>query len=139
MPFVTSDDYLIQIKTDNLNQITGYTDAVRLAAELAALEEMQSYIRNRYDVANVFNKTGANRNPLILMYLIDMVLYHVHSRCTPRNIPQIRIDRYDAALLWLEKVNDGKLAVDLPKVVDTDSNPIQNFKIGSNPKLGHQW
>ena len=38
---------------------------------------------------------GDNRNSQVVMYLIDMTLYHLHSRINPRNIPELRLIRYD--------------------------------------------
>lgn len=68
---------------------------------------------------------GDNRNQLIVMRLIDITLYHVHSRINPRNIPDLRKDRYDGnresqtlgAIGWLKQVAAGKINADLPNIV----------------------
>ncbi|RYD57003.1 MAG: DUF1320 domain-containing protein [Sphingobacteriales bacterium] len=57
---------------------------------------------------------GDNRNQQLLMYLVDMVLYHVHSRIAPQNIPQLRQNRYDTALDWLVRSAKGEITADLP-------------------------
>lgn len=59
------------------------------------------------------------------MRLIDITLYHLHSRINPRNIPDLRKDRYDGnrdaqtlgAIGWLKQVAAGKINADLPNIV----------------------
>ena len=74
---------------------------------------------------------GDNRNPQMVMYMIDITLYHLHSRIAPRNIPQLRIDRYDAAISWLKMAMKGSITAALPT-----KQPPQGARIraGSNIK-----
>lgn len=50
---------------------------------------------------------GDNRSQKILECLIDITLYKLHHRVAPNNIPQIRIDNYDNAILWLKACAKG--------------------------------
>lgn len=82
---------------------------------------------------------GDNRNQQIVMYLIDITLYHLHSRINPRNVPELRMIRYDGnnptqnggAIGWLKRVAGGELTADLPSIL-----PAQGLSIryGSNTK-----
>jgi hypothetical protein len=74
---------------------------------------------------------GDNRNQQLLMYAMDMVLYHVHSRIAPNNIPQLRQTRYNNAISWLQKVGRGELAAELPLLQSADRNRI---RFGGNVK-----
>jgi hypothetical protein len=75
---------------------------------------------------------GDDRDPLILTYCIDITLYHVHSRINPRNIPQLRIDRYDMAMMWLKGIKTGESPVyNLPEL-DLEDNEGRFIRIGSN-------
>ncbi len=47
---------------------------------------------------------GDNRNPQLVTYLIDLVLYHVHTRLSPRQVPEIRIDRYNHTMNFLKNI-----------------------------------
>ena len=49
-----------------------------------------------------------SRNPQLVNYCIDVALYHVHSRIAPRNIPELRVKRYDDVIKWLENAAQGK-------------------------------
>jgi len=54
---------------------------------------------------------GDNRSQQLVMYCIDIVLYHIHSRISPRNIPQLRMDRYDRAIEWLKEAGGQNTAI----------------------------
>lgn len=68
---------------------------------------------------------GDNRNQQIVMYLIDITLYHLHSRINPRNIPDLRKERYDGnnpqqnggAIAWLKRCASGDVTADLPNII----------------------
>lgn len=67
---------------------------------------------------------GDNRNQQVVLYLLDITLYHLHSRINPRNIPDLRKERYDGnspnqtggAIGWLKKVASGDVNADLPNI-----------------------
>lgn len=54
------------------------------------------------------------RHQLLVMYVIDMLLYHLHARITPRNVPEVRNERYAAAVAWMDMVKAGDESPDLP-------------------------
>lgn len=136
MPFINESDYSAQIRSEILERVKN-TDGLP-KAELMAQTEMESYLNGRYDVGQIFNKVGAARNHLILMYFIDITLYHLHSNISPRNVPELRAIRYEAAVDWLNRVASGKLNPDLPALPDTDGNDYY-FSGSSNPKYSQQW
>lgn len=139
MPFLEEDDYKVQIRDFELEELTGYTNGIRLKSETAAQAEMESYLRDRYKVEDIFSDAGDDRNPLIVMYLIDMALYHLFSAITPRQVPQIRMDRYDAAINWLKAVASGKLNPALPLREDDNGNTIGTTVFGSNQPNNFNW
>lgn len=67
---------------------------------------------------------GDNRNQQIVLFLIDITLYHLHSRINPRNVPDLRKERYNGnsptdsggALGWLKSVALAKVNADLPEI-----------------------
>lgn len=172
MGFVVRSDYKNIIKDDALNVIIS-NDNTRLArAELQAQSEMESYLRTRYKIAEVFINVaqysaattynpddhvvyqgkiyyalqastgnaptdasywtlGDLRSPVILMYLVDMALYHLHSSVSPQMIPELRMDRYDQAIDWLKRVMRGDIDPGLPKLDDSAGELI---RYGSNTK-----
>lgn len=62
---------------------------------------------------------GDNRNQQIVVFLMDIVIYHLLPRITGHNAPEVRIQRYGSpngggAIGWLYKVAHGGLNADLP-------------------------
>lgn len=129
MAFLSSSDYQSQIKDSIINQVIENNVAFRTDAEQKAEAQMRSRLAVRYDVGNIFNKTGTARNAEIVMYHVDMVLYHLHSRINPGQVPQIRHDRYQDALDWLAKVASGDYLADLPLVGDTDGDGVDDKNV----------
>ncbi|MDN4015177.1 DUF1320 family protein, partial [Chryseobacterium gambrini] len=91
---------------------------VQHRAELAAQAEMESYLRQRYNVAAIFSAAGADRNALIIMYMVDIAIYHLHANAAADVIPELRIMRYNAAKDWLKAVAKGDISPDLPEKPD---------------------
>lgn len=59
------------------------------------------------------------RNPLLVMYACDIALYHLHGRISPRQIPDLRISRYERAIEWLEDVRKGNVNLSTDLYVDS--------------------
>ena len=57
---------------------------------------------------------GDNRSQQMVMFMIDITLYHLHARISPRNIPDLRVKRFDEAVHWLEAAGKGKITANLP-------------------------
>lgn len=76
-------------------------------------------------------KQGYVRNQQIIVYIIDIVLYHIHARIAPRNIPELREDRYKSAIAWLKMAARGEITADLPLLSPDQGNRI---RWGSNKK-----
>jgi hypothetical protein len=66
-----------------------------------------------------------NRDQQMVLYLIDMTLYHVHSRIAPRNIPDLRVKRYDDAINWLKMCAKGEITPNLPLIKPMQGNRIR--------------
>lgn len=68
---------------------------------------------------------GDNRNQQLVNYIIDIMLYHLHARISPRNIPELRLERYDNALNWLKQCAKGDdINAGLPR-----KTPAQGMRI----------
>jgi len=130
MIFLTVSDFDTLIKAENLTQIIESNDGLLEAAVLASISEMTSYLRTRYDVNEIFNiatasTSGDTRNQQLVMYGVDIALYHVHARVSPRSLPESRLARYEQAITFLKMVNKGSLLPDLPlKQTESNNNGI---------------
>lgn len=137
MAFLTPTDYGPQIKQDQLDIVLQGDATVLPLAELSAQEYIESFLRQRYDVAAIFDATGTDRNALIITYMVDVTLYTVHSRHGRVAMPEKRIDRYDQATAWLRAVAAGKISANLPPL--PAATAPGRFKWGSAPTQQLGW
>jgi phage gp36-like protein len=139
MPFLTDDDYKTLIKTDILAIVTRQDPTVRTTAERIAQSQIESYLRHKYDVAATFGKTGTDRAPDLVMYMMDIVLYHIHSAVSPQQIPDLRVKRYDDAIEWLKAVASGKLSADLPLLPAPEPQTTGGLLWGSQDRVNNYY
>jgi phage gp36-like protein len=187
--FLRIKDYYAAIKQDNLNVIiedAGGTPDERFLIEVegAALTEIQSYLRHRYDVATIFTpidkwvastpyltdaivyfeddnltykaltahtsatnpdadptnwvEISDTRDQQLKLYLIDVTLYHTHSRINPRNIPDLRLLRRDEAIKWLTMISKGDITVNLPEI-DAENKQGYSITYGGETKRTNSY
>lgn len=137
--FITEEDYKVVIGEPALKVLSQTDPANRQCAEEEAVEEMSGYLRPQYDCARIFSRTGAERNSQLVMYACDIALYHM-SASAPRGMgSDIRKERYDRAVKWLEQVQSGKIQPDLPAAKDEDGKDITRTFYGSAPQLKSIW
>lgn len=138
--FVTDQDYSVLIGTQALNVISQISAENRNNAEAEAVEEIASYLRPKYDTDAIFSAEGNNRNRLIVMYTADIAIYHMQASAPQKMGMEIRKERYERAIKWLEGVQAGKIVPDLPIATDDDGNTVgMPLVYGSQKKLRHNW
>lgn len=114
-------------KTGN-RRTDGYRGSVRLFAEPVRCEK-------------IFAATGSERNNIIVLRTSDVALYHLSAWLPNKMGHEIRKERYELALKWLEGVQAGKIIPDLPTVTGEDgeedvNNPV---KWGSGIQNTYIW
>lgn len=138
--FITDDDYKVVIGDKALMVISQATPATRQNAESEAEEEISSYLRPVYDVEAIFTATGLERNKLIVMYTVDIAVYHLTASMPQKMGTEIRQERYERAIKWLEGVQSGRIVPNLPRATTTDGKPIgQPIRFGADKPLRHNW
>ncbi len=136
--FINKEDYKVVIGDAALKVVSQETPENLENAETEAIEEISGYLRPVYDTNAIFSAEGNARNRLIVMYTADIALYHLAASQPGRMGGEIRKERYERAIRWLEGVQAGKIVPDLPAAVfDEGSSFGTSFR--SNPKLNHGW
>lgn len=120
--FLTQDDFKTVIKDDHLSKITDSDPSTLDEAIRVAVGELTSYLSNRYDAATALALTGVNRNSFLVLRCVDLALYHLYSRVSPRNIPDLRRDRYTECIDWLKMINKGTAVLNIP-LLPVDNQP----------------
>lgn len=138
--FIDKDDYLVVIGESALKAISQYSPDNIANAQAEAVEEISGYLRPVYDVDAVFSASGGARNRLIVMYTVDIALYHLTASQPQRLGAEVRKERYDRAIKWLEGVQSGRIIPNLPVAVPSgDGSGAFGTSFHSSPKLRHDW
>lgn len=137
--FIDKEDYRVVIGEAALKVISQYSPKNIANAEAEAIEEIAGYLRPVYDTNMVFSVGGDDRNRLIVMYTADIVLYHLTASQPQKMGSEIRKERYERAIKWLEGVQASKIIPDLPLLVSEDGSSGFGTSFHSSPKLRHDW
>jgi len=133
--FITKQDYGASIHTEILDALTRSDKNIIEICEDRAISEMKGYLSGRYDIDAAFAARGKSRNELLLMMALDIAVYHIFCIHNPRNISQVRTDRYKRAIEWLKGVQRGNIVVDgLPLASVEVREKNASHVITSNPK-----
>lgn len=115
--FIDTTDYDATIHREILDSLlrkdsASYDPQIIEICEDRAVAEMRSYLNKTYDCDAVFSATGNDRHALILMFAIDISVYHIFCQHNPYKMAKIRQDRYDRAIEWLKGIMKGDITID---------------------------
>lgn len=138
--FITDEDYKVVIGDQALKVVSQVSQENRANAETEAMEEIAGYLRPKYNTEAVFSAAGTDRNRLVVMYTCDIALYHMAASTPQKMGMEIRKERYERAIKWLEGVQAGKIVPDLPIAMDEYGEPVgMPMVYGCQKKLKHNW
>lgn len=87
-----------------------------------SIDLVNSYLYQFYDTDKIFSQTGNNRSRALLKHLKGIVIHEIYIRRT-KVFNEVAKARYEEALLWLEKISEGKIKPNLPeKKIDTNGD-----------------
>jgi len=139
--FVTEEDYRVVIGEKTMEVIIQSVPQSMEVAEKEAIEEISGYLRPKYDCDAIFRQEGEQRNHQLVMYVCDIALYHTVAAMPQRMGYEVRKERYERAVKWLEGVQAGKIVLDLPLATDDDGDPVATggvLAFGNGPDR-HSW
>lgn len=134
--FLTQTDFEKVVKADSLTMLLGSNPTLLNDMVLTAVAEANSYLAGRYDMAAAFAAVGADRNPILVLRVVDMAVYHLHAAIDPRNINDLRRDRYAESISWLRGLSKGDFSIELP--LKELAGQTGYFLYGGNPKRSFQ-
>jgi hypothetical protein len=128
MQFLTAEDFRPVADSRTL-EVISQSDAVTAERSVQyAISEIGGYLRAAkshqqatgitptrvYDIDATFNAAGNDRNAQLVMYTVDVALYHLISWLPQKIGFEIREIRYRRALEWLQEVQKGTVLLDIP-------------------------
>lgn len=137
--FIDTEDYRVVIGEAALKVVSQSSPENIANAEAEAVEEISGYLRPVYDTDAIFAAEGDDRNRLIVMYTADIVLYHLTASQPQKMGSEVRRERYERAVRWLEGVQAGRIVPDLPRADEGDGSSGFGTSYKSFPTLRHNW
>lgn len=139
--FLTVVELSTHIYGELVDAISREDDDIPQRAINGALHEVKGYLGD-FDTTTIFGETGDNRNPLLLIYIKDIAVWHFIVLANPNIEIALREKRYDNAIAWLKGVQSRKITPELPlKPTDnpTGENGVSRIIHGSNPKRSNHF
>ena len=123
--FIDITDYDASIHKEILDSLlrqgtADYDPQIVEICEDRAIAEMRSYLNKKYDCNRIFEARGTDRHALVLMFALDIAIYHIYCQHNPYKISKSREDRYNRAVEWLKGVMRGDVTIDGAPLLPTD-------------------
>nr|DAI46028.1 MAG TPA: head to tail adaptor [Caudoviricetes sp.] len=123
--FIDITDYDASIHKEILDSLlrqgtADYDPQIVEICEDRAIAEMRSYLNKKYDCDSIFSARDNDRHTLVLMFAIDIAIFHIFCQHNPYKMSKIRQDRYDRAVEWLKGVMRGDVTIDGAPLLPTD-------------------
>ena len=137
--YLNVDEIYTHLYEESIEAISGNDERLLLAAISGAIVESKGYL-HAFDREAIFSKVGEERDPLLLIWLKDIAVWHYINIARPAIDFDVRERRYDAAIAWLKGVQKGDIVPDFPRPVDPVTETEENttgIKFSSNTKRGN--
>ncbi len=137
--FLSKSDFNTAMYFHVIDEISDSDDSALAQCIAVGIEQVKSYLKNRYDTDAIFSAEGDDRNALILEYCKVVAVWELLKLCSAETLYETWRERYDRVIEWLEGVRDGKNTPELPIRTDNDGNLALVIKFGSNRKFKHNF
>jgi len=129
--YITKEELNTHLLDESIIAISGDDDTIITAAIDGAVAEAKGYL-HKWDRAAEFARTDEERNPLLVIFVKDIAVWHYINIATPGIEMKVRQDRYRSAVQWLKDVQAGLIVPDLPELPPVEGQ-AGTFAWGSNP------
>lgn len=133
MAFITQTDLEVYIDQIELDQISNGNTNVIPEAIKDAEEYSAEMLRQRYDMAVEYAKTGDDRNRQLLKNTTAIAIYYINQRIPTNVQPEARAIAYEDAVNWLKEVAAGLRMVDMEQL-DAENSKGYAIRWGSKTK-----
>ncbi len=136
--YLTPEELNTSLYAHVVREITGGDAQIAAQAIEAAIEEVASYLGQRYDTDLIFGAEGTARSALILENTKVVAVWQIIKLSNAETIYEMWKERYDRVIDYLKLVAKGTIAPRLPLRTDEDGAITLKAKFGSNRKFNHE-
>lgn len=136
--YLTTQDFSPVLKDQFLASVIASEANVLETAEMQCMAEVESYLGDLYDMAEIWSKEGNDRHHFLVQSMVNIIRYRLFQRLPKGAFSMPTYIQADAqqALLWLTKLSQGDITSTLP-AKKTNGVAKTITKWGSNPK--NRW
>jgi phage gp36-like protein len=113
MAYLTTAEISSHLYAGVVAEISRDEESILEMAIAAAIEEARGYL-TAYDVPAIFAAVEDARNPIVLLYIKDIAVWHYIQLSNPGVEMELRQIRYEKATKYFEKIQNGKVNPSLP-------------------------
>lgn len=147
MQYLTNEDLTADSYQRFLTESSGDGENTINKCEARAIALVSTYLNKRYSTTDIFGilsddeSTGEEdpefdipplRNELLVEIITKITLYRLFRRNAARKLPEEIKEDFEWALKTLEKIQTGRITLDLPPAMDDNGNAISNSIWGNN-------
>lgn len=148
LKYITDDDLTTESYQRFITESSGDGEDVIEKCEERAIALVTAYISNRYSIKDIFGvETGRDlpdeeedpdweipplRNELLAEIITKITLYRLFRRNAARKLPEDIKEDYEWALKTLEKIQTGRILLELPPAMDEGGMARSNAIWGNN-------
>lgn len=138
--YISIEELNSHLRDETIQAISGTDETLLTMAIKGAESEAKGYL-HKYDIAAIWAETGDDRDPLLVIWIKDISVWHYINIANPGVDFSVRERRYNAAIAWLKGVQKGDIVPDnWPVPTDPVTGEEENttpILIGSNLKRGN--
>lgn len=134
--YITAHDLNTHLYGEQVMAITGDNNELLLKAISVAVAEARGYL-TAYDIDSELERTGDDRNPLLVIIVKDIAVWHFINICNVNTSLELRRDRYGRAIDWLKEVQKGAVNPGLPPLPEAERKGTILYH--SNPKRTNHY
>lgn len=135
--FLEKSDFNTAMYEHIIDEISADDDSALAQCIAIGIEQVKSYLKNKYDTQAIFSSEGDERNALILEYCKVIAIWELLKLCSAETIYDMWRERYDRCIEFLKGVAEGENTPDLPLLTTDAGEPVLSMRYGSNRKFTH--
>lgn len=134
MAYLSVEEFKTHLYDGVVSEIDRTDNSIAQSAIDAAIAEAMGYL-TAYDTQAIFAATGTARNPILLLYVKDIAVWHFIQLANPNVEMNLRLTRYEKAIDFLGRIQSGKVNPALPYPAEPPVEESNNYiKYGGNDK-----
>ncbi|WP_166964634.1 DUF1320 family protein [Yeosuana marina] len=132
MIYITEDDLKTESFERFITESTSDFPTVKDKAELKSIGIAKTMLKGRYDVDTIFDETTPIKDEFLVEIITKLTTCKIFGRNAARKLPTDIKEDFDWAMKQLEKINAGRLVLELPLNSPTYGAPSGDTLWGNN-------